>query len=278
MSRTRLVSASLDRSPAISRQNDIARIHAALEGAAEIARRYDPETIEVKRKAGGSPVTEADHLIDDLLREILPEPGDGWLSEETRDDRSRLACRRVWIVDPIDGTKEFTQGIPEWCISIGLVEDGVAVAGGICNPARGELVLGSLETGVTLNGEAVRMPRNVPIAGARVMASRSEVKRGEWERFADAEFQVVPCGSVAYKLGVVAAGLFEATWTLVPKNEWDVAAGAALVTAAGGQVLLKDGTKPVFNRENTLLPGFCATPDPAHSPDWGPFLSRLLAT
>ncbi len=232
----------------------------------------------MKRKSGGSPVTEADDLIDDLLRDILPEAGDGWLSEETRDDKTRLDCSRVWIVDPIDGTKEFVKGIPEWCISIGLVEDGVPVAGGICNPATGEVILGSVETGVTLNDKPVRMREDVPVKGSRVMASRSEFKRGEWDRFAESAFEVVPCGSVAYKLGVVAAGLFEATWTLVPKNEWDVAAGAALVTASGGLVLLKDGSRPVFNRENTLLPGFCATPDPAHSPEWGPFLKELLGS
>ncbi len=243
----------------------------------EIAKQYDAATIEVKKKEGGSPVTEADQKIDDVLRNVLPQPGDGWLSEETADDKTRLACSRVWIVDPIDGTKEFVTGIPEWSISIGLIEDGQPVAGGIANPATGEIILGSTETGVTYNGEKVAMPENVPLAGATVLASRSEVKRGEWDRFEnDSQFKVVPCGSVAYKLGVVAGCRYDATWTLVPKNEWDVAAGAALVIAAGGLVLLKDGSKPVFNREDPLLPGFCATPHPDRSPEWGPFLDELL--
>ncbi|MFT7619114.1 MAG: myo-inositol-1(or 4)-monophosphatase [Planctomycetota bacterium] len=242
----------------------------------KIASQYDAETIEVKKKEGGSPVTEADQKIDDILRNTLPQEGDGWLSEETADDKSRLNCSRVWIVDPIDGTKEFISGIPEWSISIGLIEDGQPVAGGIANPATGEIVLGSVETGVTYNGESVAMPHNVPLKGASILASRSEAKRGEWDRFSATDFEVVPCGSVAYKLGIVAGCRYDATWTLVPKNEWDVAAGAALVIAAGGLVLLKDGTKPVFNREDPLLPGFCATPHPDTSPEWGPFLDGLL--
>ncbi len=230
----------------------------------------------MKKKEGGSPVTEADNRIDDILRNILPQDGDGWLSEETADDKSRLNCSRIWIVDPIDGTKEFVTGIPEFSISIGLIEDGEAVAGGIANPATGEIILGSKETGVTYNGNKVAMPHRVPLAGARILASRSEFKRGEWDRFQDSAFEIVPCGSVAYKLGVVAGCRYDATWTLVPKNEWDVAAGAALVIASGGLVLLKDGSKPLFNRENPLLPGFCATPHPDTSPEWGPFLEDLL--
>ena len=88
--------------------------------------------------------------MDGLLRQMLPRPGEGWLSEETGDDRERLSCARVWVVDPIDGTREFIDGVPEWCVSIGLVEDGIAVAGGILNPATGETVLGGAGLGVTL--------------------------------------------------------------------------------------------------------------------------------
>src|SRR5690606_19094746 len=129
-------------------------------------------------------------------------------------------------VDPIDGTQEFVQGIPEWCVSIGLVEDGVPVAGGILNPATGEAVIGGAGHGVTLNGRAARVSARPTLEGAVVLASRSETNRGEWNRFAEAPFVVRPCGSVAYKLGLVAAGVADLTWTLVPKSEWDVAGGA----------------------------------------------------
>lgn len=245
------------------RQSDISRIREALEEADRVVRPFTPGDVDFERKEErGDPVTEADHALDAALREILPSEGEGWLSEETRDDRLRLERRRVWVVDPLDGTREFVEGIPEWCVSVGLLEDGAPVAGGIYNPATGELVVGSVETGVTYNGDPAGLTGRQTLDGARVLASRSEVRRGEWERFSDAAFEVVPCGSVAYKLALVAAGLADATWTLVPKHEWDVAAGAALVRAAGGVLLHADGSEPAFNRADPKLPNFLAGPEP----------------
>lgn len=241
------------------RESDLSRIREALEEAGRVVRPFTPGDVAFERKEErGDPVTEADHALDAALKEILPSEGEGWLSEETRDDPVRLERHRVWVVDPLDGTREFVEGIPEWCVSVGLLEDGVPVAGGICNPATDERVLGSAETGVTYNGEAAGLTDCHTLDGARVLASRSEVRRGEWERFSDAPFEVVPCGSVAYKLGLVAAGRADATWTLVPKHEWDVAAGAALVRAAGGVLLHADGSEPAFNQRDPKLPNFLA--------------------
>lgn len=244
----------------MSREDDLRRIAEALSRAGELLARFTPGEIAHRVKSKGDPVTEADEVIDEVLRSTLPQPGEGWLSEETIDDPSRLACRRTWIVDPLDGTNEFVRGIPEWCVSVGLVEDGQPVAGGILVPPRALTILGSLETGVTLNGEAVRVRPHETLEGISVLASRSEVKRGQWERFSAAPFAVEPMGSVACKMGLVAAGLADATWTLVPKNEWDVAAGTALVRAAGGAVWRPDGEPLEFNRRSTLLPGLLATP------------------
>lgn len=244
---------------------DLRRIETALRAAAGVARRFTPGSVDWEEKEGSDrwdPLTEADRAIDVLLRETLPRAGEGWLSEETVDDPARLECRRVWVVDPVDGTREFVQGIPEWCISIGLVVDGEAVAGGILNPATDELALGAVGHGVTLNGEPSGLERSSGLEDALVLASRSEVGRGEWDRFSEAPFRVQPCGSVAYKLARVAVGLADATWTLVPKNEWDVAAGAALIRASGGEVLHADGTAPAFNRPDPLLPDFLAGQEP----------------
>ncbi len=91
------------------------------------------------------------------------------------------------------------------------------------------------------------------------MASRSEVKRGEWDRFFSTPVSIRYMGSVAYKLGLVAAGLADATWTLTPKNEWDVAGGAALIRSAGGDVCDLSGTPRRFNQANPLMSGFVAT-------------------
>lgn len=237
---------------------DLERIRVALEHALKVLEAVRSGRVSVGRKAGGDLVTDADHAVDEALRETLPSEDEGWLSEETADDRVRLQRRRVWVVDPLDGTQEFVAGIPEWCISIGLVEDGQPVAGGLCNPATGELFLGAVGSGVTLNGRPVRVRDRQGLKGAEVLASRSEVRRGEWED-TRAPFRVRPVGSVAYKMALVAAGLTDATWTLSPKHEWDVAGGAALVFAAGGEVRTLGWELPTFNRRDPWLSGLVAS-------------------
>lgn len=245
------------------RKDDLKRIREGLEAAARVVKPFTPGDVEYDEKsARGDPVTAADLAIDRVLREILPDPGEGWLSEETVDSPDRLGKRRVWVVDPLDGTREFVDGIPEWCISIGLVEDGRPVAGGIYSPPTDLLVIGSVETGVTRNGEPAGMTDRDSLDGATILASRTEWKRGEWDRYDDAGFSVVPCGSVAFKLAQVAVGMADGTWTLVPKHEWDVAAGAALVEAAGGALMHADGSAPEWNQENPKLPNFLAAPRP----------------
>ena len=242
------------------RADDLGRIAAALDAAAAWLAAHSLRVGAVEFKEGDDPVTATDRAIDALLRETLPVAGEGWLSEETADDPARLARSRVWVVDPLDGTREFVAGIPEWCVSIGLVEDGEAVAGGILNPATGQRFIGAVGDGIRLDGRPARPSTRGSLGGAVVLASRSEVKRGQWERFADAPFTVKPTGSVAYKLACVAAGLADATWTLVPKHEWDVAAGVALARAGGCVVLTPEGSAPRFNRESPLLTGLVVCP------------------
>jgi myo-inositol-1(or 4)-monophosphatase len=239
-------------------EQDLKRIEHALHEARTVVAEFTPGKIESVLKDGGDPLTKADLAVNDVLEEILPEEGEGWLSEETADDATRLQHSRVWVVDPIDGTREFIQGIPEWCISVGLVEDGRAVAGGILNPSTDELIIGGDGHGVSLNGRPVEMKVTSDIRGALVLASRSEVKRGEWNPFFKESVSIRNVGSVAYKLGLVGAGLADATWTLVPKHEWDVAAGAALVIAGGGVVMNPNGSPARFNQANPKLTGFVA--------------------
>jgi myo-inositol-1(or 4)-monophosphatase len=154
-------------------QELLERIHAALEAARAVLNRFTPGAIEAEYKVGHDPVTEADRAVDDILRKTLVRSGEGWLSEETVDDLTRLDKQRVWVVDPLDGTREFVQGIPEFCVSIAMVENGIPVAGGICNPATGELILGSRDTGVTYNGEPAQPSQRRDLQGALVLASRS---------------------------------------------------------------------------------------------------------
>ena len=237
---------------------DLAKIEKALLSAREAVSQFTPGRIESDQKAGGDPVTQADLLLDAVLKESLLESGDGWLSEETADDLNRLGCERVWIVDPIDGTREFIQGIPEWCISVALVVSGIPVCGGICNPPADQLFLGCAGRGVTLNGHPVQVSSKANLNGATVLASRSEVQRGEWTYFENAPFTIIPMGSIAYKLAQVAAGLADATFTPVPKNEWDIAAGVCLIQSSGGQAADLTGQPRQFNRSNPLLGNFLA--------------------
>ena len=180
----------------------LARIEAALEAARTVFARFTPGAIETEYKIGHDPVTEADRAVDAVLRQNLLRDGEGWLSEESVDDLSRLDKSRVWVVDPLDGTREFVAGIPEFCVSIGFVENGT--------PGRGRN-LQSCDQGnihrrdrfaACSTTASRRDPASAPRStGSLILASRSEVKRGEWKQFRERRFQIRPMGSVAYKLG-----------------------------------------------------------------------------
>ncbi|HZP17348.1 MAG TPA: 3'(2'),5'-bisphosphate nucleotidase CysQ [Terriglobales bacterium] len=248
--------------PPESYSDVLARIQAAIEEARQVFSRFTPGQTASRYKGINDPVTEADHAVDAVLRKNLLRDGEGWLSEESKDDLARLRCERVWIVDPLDGTREFVDGIPEFCVSIAYVEHGQPVAGGICNPATGEVFLGSIASGLLYNGSPARVSQRCSLEGASVLASRSEIKRGEWKAFQGAPFKVVPTGSVAYKLARVAAGLADITFTLTPKHEWDVAAGAALVLGGGGCVQTLDRSALRCNRKDPLISGLIACSPP----------------
>ena len=237
----------------------IARIHEALKAAYATVNGFAPGTFAIKDTGGRDVMTQVDREVSDVLRTSLLRAGEGWLSEEDVDDPVRLSHSIVWVVDPLDGTREFVDGIPEWCVSVGLVVDGTAVAGGICNPATGEFFLGGLNSGVTYNGSPAQPSEKADLDGAVVLASRQEYKRGEWKQFEGKQITVKQTGSVAYKLAMVSAGLADATWTLSPKHEWDVAAGVALIHAAGGRADCIHGAQLQFNQPKPLLPGLVAS-------------------
>jgi myo-inositol-1(or 4)-monophosphatase len=250
----------------MAKDKDYQKIKSALESAGKILEKYTSGKIASTLKEGGDPVTEADIELDGALKDILLDDGEGWLSEETADNPDRLDKSRVWIVDPLDGTREFVEGLPEWCVSIGLARDGEMIAGGILNPAAEQLFIATENTPLTLNGEPAQPSDRDTLEGAKILASRTETRRGEWKDFDGADFEVNPCGSVAYKLACVSAGLADATFTLVPKNEWDIAAGTFLLESAGGKTIRKDGKRQKFNSPKTLLPGFIGAGDRLFTP------------
>lgn len=242
----------------LDRELDVA-VAAASRAGAVIRKWYDGE-FTVAEKGADSPVTEADTEANREIHAAITAafPGDGWLSEETKDSPERLGRRRAWIIDPLDGTKEFIKHIPEFCVCIGLVEDGRPILGVCYNPVTEEMFTGTAARGVRVGDTPVSVTDLGDLAAARVLASRSEVGRGEWQEF-EADFRVELTGSVAFKFALVAAGRADATFSLVPKNEWDVCAGTALVTFAGGRVTDRFGVPLTFNRPDPLLPGIIAS-------------------
>ncbi|MEG3638688.1 3'(2'),5'-bisphosphate nucleotidase CysQ [Magnetococcus sp. PR-3] len=230
------------------------------------------EDANVQDKGINNPLTEADLAVDRFLHEALltARPDYGWLSEETVDNLKRLEKRRVWVVDPIDGTKEFIAGIPQFAISIGLVEDGHPVAAVVYNPASEELFSAYLGGGTTLNGQPIQTSTHAALKDASCLASRSETKRGEWDSFKN-ELQLTTMGSIAYKLALVAVGRYDMTFTLTPKNEWDFCAGHLLVTEAGGDICRKDRSLFQYNQEHPKTRSVVATNGPLHEP----ILNRL---
>src|SRR6185437_7609706 len=191
----------------LSDESLIARIKQALEHATEAIAPFRGGHFKAEHKSGNHLVTGADRAADRALQESLSTRDEGWLSEESVDDLSRLDKNCVWIVDPLDGTRQFVDGTPEWSVSVAFIEDGEPIAGGVCNPATNEMVIGSLSLGVTYNGIPCKVRHHGSMAGAVVLASRSEVERGEWKRFEGSFFKIIPVGSIAYKLALVAAGL-----------------------------------------------------------------------
>jgi myo-inositol-1(or 4)-monophosphatase len=234
-------------------------IIAAREAGAIIRSIYKTNyTVDYKGK--DSPVTKADREANQKIHEILQEefPDYGWLSEETVDSPARLSRRYVWVVDPMDGTKEFIQKIPEFAVSIALVEDGVPVVGVAYNPSLDRLYWAVRGQGAWCEDQRLQVSPQARLAKATILSSRSETKRGEWDAFKGA-FHTRPTGSIAYKLSLIATGEADASFTLVPKNEWDICAGVLLVEEAGGKVTNLDGSPVVFNQPKTLLPGLVAS-------------------
>jgi myo-inositol-1(or 4)-monophosphatase len=239
----------------------------AARAAGDVVRHYYRRRVTVRYKEAGkhNPVSEADleanRVIESYVRAAFPD--DGWLSEETRDSPERLNKRRVWIVDPLDGSREFLEHIPEFVVCVALAVDGNPVLGVEYNPIRDELFAGAPGRGAFLGDEPVKVSPTDDLARARFLASRSENERGEWDEFKP-EIQVELTGSVAYKLALIAAGRADATFSLTPKNEWDICAGAALIEAAGGTMTDRYGRRLRFNQQETRLPGIIATNGALH--------------
>jgi len=220
-------------------------------GAALIRRRRSGA---VARASRHGLVTTADLLSDTIVRDGLADafPFDAVHSEQAPDSAGRLEKARVWIVDPLDSKTNYVQGGDEFSVSIGLAVEGHATLGVVYNPARDELIAGSLSRGVRLNGRPTHATRATQLHRARLTVGRKS-----WQHDPDGVARgltVIPVASMAYKLARVAAGMDDGVLSGKRRNEWATCAGVALVHAAGGHATLMDGSPIAFNRAELVQP------------------------
>lgn len=214
---------------------------------------------QVKRweKTPGEMVCEADMAVNAMLHDALHAiaPDAGWLSEETLDNADRLDCHRLWVVDPIDGTRDYLAGKPGWAVSVALVAGGQPVAGVLAAPARNELWVAQAGRGAWRNGTLLRASTRRALAGARVPADRLPEQ--------DADLTLVPKpNSIALRMGLVAADEADLLATVRWGNEWDIAAATLIAREAGASVTDALGRPLRFNRpQPTAMGVLCCAPD-----------------
>ncbi len=245
---------------------DLALIEEAVRRAGEIARRYYGQSYRRWSKSRGEPVTEADIAIDHFLRGRLEaaRPEYGWLSEETGRDPARAGAEREFIVDPIDGTAAFLKERPHFSISVAVAERGRAVAGVVYNPVTEEFFAAAEDGGSCLNGEPIRVSGCTEPEGCRVLGQKDVFAHTAWLQPPPASWstiQIESRSSIAYRMALVAAGIFDAAIVLSPKHDWDMAAGDVVVREAGGVVTAADGQPLQFGGPNAVQRSMiCAAP------------------
>jgi myo-inositol-1(or 4)-monophosphatase len=223
------------------------RLAEAVRSAGVLALEASKKPVKSWVKGHDSPVSEVDIAVDVLLKERLTAivPDAAWLSEETEDDPVRLSARRVWIVDPIDGTRAFLAGRADWTVSVALVEDGRPIVAALYAPASEEFFLASAGAGVTRNGLAIRASSGEALAGARISGPK---------RLLDQIAAAVPdvmivarVHSLALRLARVADSTLDAAFAGGNSHDWDLAAADLLVHEAGGALTTLDGATLSYN-------------------------------
>ncbi|NGZ95034.1 MAG: 3'(2'),5'-bisphosphate nucleotidase CysQ [Nitrospira sp. WS110] len=239
--------------------NELEFLLHAIRVAGKEAVRLAEAGFETTQKADRSPVTSADLAVNQILHAHLQSafPADGWLSEESPDDPGRLQKARVWVVDPIDGTKAFINREPEFCISVALVEGGRPIVAAIFNPSADELYTATRGGGLYLNAAPITPPSLKDKQPPIVAMSPWERDNGRFPCL-DGMVTSRPMRSIAWGLALTASGHIHGLVTLEPENEWDVAAGALLIEESGGQIYDGGGRPLAFNQTTPRYQGTIA--------------------
>lgn len=242
-------------------ENDLPLLIEAAYEAGRIATAFVGGPLEVLEKPGGiGPVTAADLAVNAMLAEDLrsARPGYGWLSEETEDNDSRLRSDRVFIIDPIDGTRSFIEGNHNWAHSLAVAEGGVIIAAAVYLPMRNKLYAAAAGQGATLNGVPIRATDRVDLAGASILASKPNYAPEHWLGGHVPEVTRAFRPSLAYRLSLVAEGRYDAMMTLRPSWEWDIAAGDLILREAGAVTSDRRAEPLRFNNPVPMVNGVLA--------------------
>ncbi|GGE91780.1 3'(2'),5'-bisphosphate nucleotidase CysQ [Stappia taiwanensis] len=217
-------------------------------------------------KDNDSPVSEADIAVDRYLAELLrgARTGYGWLSEETADDPARLGMARTFIVDPIDGTRAFLAGSPDWTVAVAVVEAGRPVAAAVYRPASDEMYTATVGGGAALNGEPLRVSTMPSLEGARLAGPKPMVTQEAVRRAGVVYGGYVP--SLALRIALVAAGRIDLAAARERACDWDLAAADLLVQEAGGRLENMRGGPVLYNRANVRHPALLAGPEALVTP------------
>lgn len=197
-------------------------------------------------KAGDSPVSEADMAVDALLKQRLAMPNVGWLSEETEDNPARLDMRRLWIADPIDGTRAYIAGLPDWTIAVALVEDGRPLLGCVYAPVTDEMFFAEVGKGATCNGAKITVTDSASLDGARMNGPKRAMEDLQKLR---PTLEILPrVHSLALRFARVAQGQLDGAYAGGNSRDWDLAAADLLVHEAGGLLTSLAGEAVLYNR------------------------------
>lgn len=242
-------------------ETDLELLISAAQEAGVLATRYSGPTAKRWDKAGDAgPVTEADLAVDALLRDRLTaaRPDYGWLSEETPDNPDRLTRKRVFIIDPIDGTRSFIEGSATWAHSLAIAEEGRITAAVVFLPLKAKLYSAGAGLGAFLNGQIIRASEQRSLAGASILATNPSYEPHNWRGHEVPQMVRHHRPSLAYRLSLVAEGRFDAMLTLRPSWEWDIAAGALILQEAGALGTDRTGGALRFNNPHPQVNGVVA--------------------
>ena len=233
----------------VSYEQDLRLLEPAVRAAGQIAKdAFDAGDAVVWDKSQNHPVTDADIAVNDYLAKVLcpQRPEYGWLSEETKDDHSRHACPRTFVVDPIDGTRAFIDRSPNFVVSVAVIENGTSIAAALYNPLADEMFTAFKGGGAWLNGIPITPTTRRELEGCHMIGYPRKFRRLGWP-----DMNVTVANSMAYRIALVACGKADATVAFTPKSDWDLAAAELIAAEAGAQITDLRGNAFAYDREST---------------------------